>query len=89
MSTATHPATIHPTAVVSPGARIGYDPWLHTAEWVKQATAQLAAKGAELVAVGRNPIDAVWADRPEPSKARLIVQPDEFAGKTSAENLKV
>jgi Xaa-Pro aminopeptidase len=53
------------------GARIGYDPWLHTADWVKQATAQLAAKGAELVAVKRNPIDAVWADRPEPSKARL------------------
>jgi UDP-N-acetylglucosamine acyltransferase len=25
MSTATHPATIHPTAVVSAGARIGYD----------------------------------------------------------------
>ena len=25
MSTATHPATIHPTAVVSPGARVGYD----------------------------------------------------------------
>ena len=58
------------------GARIGYDPWLHTAEWVKQATAQLAAKGAELVAVGRNPIDAVWADRPQPSKARLTVQPN-------------
>ena len=58
------------------GARIGYDPWLHTAEWVKQATAQLAARGAELVAVKRNPIDAVWADRPEPSKARLTVQPD-------------
>src|SRR5688572_25222968 len=67
------------------GGRIGYDPWLHTADWVKQATAQLAAKGAELVAVRRNPIDVVWADRPEPSKARLIVQPDEFAGKTSAE----
>jgi Xaa-Pro aminopeptidase len=28
------------------GARIGYDPWLHTADWVKQATEQLAAKGA-------------------------------------------
>ena len=24
----------------------------------------------------RNPIDAVWADRPEPSRARLIVHPD-------------
>ena len=46
---------------------------------------QLAAKGAELVAVSRNPIDAVWADRPEPSKARLTVQPDEYAGKGSAE----
>ena len=67
------------------GARIGYDPWLHTADWVKQATASLAAKGAELVPVKRNPIDAVWADRPEPSKARLIIQSDEFAGKGSAE----
>ena len=67
------------------GARIGYDPWLHTGDWVKQATVQLAAKGAELVAVLRNPIDAVWADRPEPSRARLIVQPDALAGKSSAE----
>ena len=58
------------------GGRIGYDPWLHTREWVEKARAALAAKGAELVAVGRNPIDAVWNDRPEPSRARLMVQPD-------------
>ena len=56
------------------GARIGYDPWLHTTDWVKQAKEQLAAKAAELVAVGVNPIDRVWADRPAPSKARLVVQ---------------
>ena len=67
------------------GARIGYDPWLHTSEWVKQATRSLAARGAELVAVKRNPIDAVWADQPQPSKARLTVQPDEYAGKGSPE----
>ncbi|MES2904760.1 MAG: aminopeptidase P family protein [Pseudomonadota bacterium] len=67
------------------GARIGYDPWLHTGDWVKQATEQLAAKGAELVAVGQNPIDRVWADRPEPSKARLVVQRDELAGQSSAD----
>src|SRR3982751_2715498 len=67
------------------GARIGYDPWLHTSEWVKQATRSLAASGAELVAVKRNPIDAVWADQPQPSKAHLTVQPDEYAGKGSAE----
>jgi Xaa-Pro aminopeptidase len=67
------------------GARIGYDPWLHTSDWVKQATTSLGARGAELVAVKRNPIDAVWSDRPEPSKARLVVQPDDMAGKNSAE----
>ncbi len=66
------------------GGRIGYDPWLHTNDWVKKARAALAEKGAELVAVGRNPIDAVWSDQPEPSRARLIVHPDQYAGKSSA-----
>ena len=66
------------------GGRIGYDPWLHTKDWVTKAREALADKGAELVAVRRNPIDAVWADQPEPSRARLIVHPDEFAGRSSA-----
>ncbi len=66
------------------GARIGYDPWLHTTGWVDQARAALAERGAELVAVGSNPIDRIWADRPEPSRARLVVQPDALAGETSA-----
>ena len=67
------------------GARIGYDPWLHTRDWVKAAREALAARGAELVAVPRNPIDAVWTDRPEASKAKLVVQPDRYAGKSAAE----
>jgi Xaa-Pro aminopeptidase len=66
------------------GGRIGYDPWLHTKDWVKRARTALADKGAELVAVARNPIDAVWSDKPEPSKARLAVHPEAFAGKSSA-----
>ena len=67
------------------GARIGYDPWLHTRDWVKRAREALASRCAELVAVGENPIDKVWIDKPEASKARLVVQPDEYAGKSSAE----
>jgi len=67
------------------GARIGYDPWLHTKGWVVQASAALKAKSATLVAVETNPIDAVWPDRPLPSDARLVVQPTELAGKPSAE----
>jgi Xaa-Pro aminopeptidase len=67
------------------GARIGYDPWLHSRDWVTRATEALKAKGASLVPVKRNPIDAVWADRPEASTERLIVHPDRLAGKSSAE----
>jgi Xaa-Pro aminopeptidase len=67
------------------GGRIGYDPWLHTSGWVKQAKAALAERGAELVAVDTNPVDAVWPERPAPSDARLVVQPDELAGRSSAD----
>ena len=67
------------------GARIGYDPWLHTRDWVKKAREALASRGAELVPVKRNPIDEVWQDRPEASKAKLVVQPDQYAGKSAAE----
>jgi len=67
------------------GARIGYDPWLHTRDWVTKAKEALASRGAELVPVERNPIDEVWTDRPEASKAHLVVQSDEFAGKSAAE----
>ena len=61
------------------GARIGYDPWLHTRAWVKAATTALAAKGASLVAVDTNPVDRIWPDRPEPSMARLAVHEEEFS----------
>ncbi|PZO90436.1 MAG: X-Pro aminopeptidase [Sphingomonas sanxanigenens] len=67
------------------GARIGYDPWLHTRAWVRQAGEALKARGATLVAVDTNPVDAIWPDRPEPSKARLAPYDDVYAGKSSAE----
>ena len=67
------------------GARIGYDPWLHRRDWVKQASEALAARGAELVAVADNPIDRIWSDRPEASKAALVVHPERLAGRSSAD----
>ncbi len=67
------------------GARIGYDPWVHTKGWVDAATVALAAKGAALVAVSANPIDKVWADQPAPSDAKLIVLEDQYTGQSSAE----
>jgi Xaa-Pro aminopeptidase len=67
------------------GARIGYDAWVHTKGWVESATKSLKAKGAELVPVSRNPIDAVWADQPDKSDAKLMVHADQYAGQNSAE----
>ena len=67
------------------GAQIGYDPWLHTAAWVAEASEALAGAGAELVPVATNPVDAVWPDRPQPSDARLAVHDDTNAGRTSAD----
>ena len=67
------------------GGRIGYDPWLHGKAWVEAVQKALAARGAGMVAVAANPIDAVWTDRPAPSDARLVVQPEALAGRTSAD----
>lgn len=66
------------------GGRIGYDPWLHTRAWVEEARKALAEKGAMLVPVTRNPIDAVWGDQPSPSDAPLAVLDEALAGKSSA-----
>jgi Xaa-Pro aminopeptidase len=67
------------------GARIGYDPWLHRKDWVERTREALAGRGAELVATDANPVDAVWTDRPVPSKAALIVHPERLAGRSSAD----
>ncbi len=69
----------------SAGQRIGHDPWLHTRAWAKSTAALLAARGAELVAVTRNPIDAVWADRAAPSRAPIEVHDDQWAGRSHAD----
>jgi Xaa-Pro aminopeptidase len=69
----------------SAGGRIGYDPWLHTRDWVSAAKTALNAKGAELVPVLANPIDAVWDDQPVRSEARIAVQDTALTGRSSAD----
>jgi Xaa-Pro aminopeptidase len=70
---------------VEPGARIGFDPWLHTAGWAKAVRKALEEAGAELVPVAGNPVDAVWSDQPEPSAAPAFIQDDALAGRSSAD----
>ncbi|MEX0969149.1 MAG: aminopeptidase P family protein [Paracoccaceae bacterium] len=73
------------------GAKIGYDPMLHTDEQIKALEAVLAPKAATLVkcqsATGTpdNPIDAIWADQPRRPAAPIVPHPLEFAGVPSAD----
>ena len=67
------------------GAKIGFDAWLHGVEWAEDAQKLFAKKGIELVPVDGNPIDAVWADRPQPSLEAAVPHDDKFAGRSSAD----
>ena len=48
------------------GAKLGYDPWLHTAEGAERLARACANAGATLVPAEPNPIDTIWTDRPAP-----------------------
>ena len=72
-------------AVSEAGARIAYDPWLHTLAWAEGLERALAASGIALVAAEGNPLDAVWADRPAPSPAPAVPFDEARAGRSSAD----
>ncbi|CAN2534842.1 hypothetical+protein [Methylocapsa aurea] len=62
------------------GARIGYDPWVHTPAQIERYAKALEGKGVTLVPLDDNPIDAVWSDRPEPPCGAISLYPPRFAG---------
>ena len=66
-------------------ARIGHDPWLHSTGWADTVGSALKKRGAELVAAGRNPVDAIWTDQPSPSPAPALAHPAELAGQSSTD----
>ena len=66
------------------GDSLGFDPWLHTTLWVRDAEAKLARHGIKLKALARNPVDRVWGkERPAPPQGAVIVQPLELAGQAA------
>jgi Xaa-Pro aminopeptidase len=69
------------------GARLGFDPWLHTIGDARALAEAAARCGAELVPVTRNPIDELWTDRPEPPLGTVEIHPIDFAGELSRDKL--
>ena len=70
------------------GAKLGYDPWLHTSDQVEKLRKAAASAGAELVAVDRNPIDALWHDRPAPPAGAATLRELKLAGEAAPDKLK-
>ncbi|MHC8508639.1 MAG: aminopeptidase P family protein [Rhodospirillales bacterium] len=67
------------------GAKLGFDPWLHTENQAARLTAACARAGAVLTAVQDNPVDAVWAARPPRPIARAEPHPVRYTGRPAAE----
>ena len=72
---------------VRSGAKIGYDPWLHTPGQIERYEKAAKAAGAELVAIEQNPIDAIWTDRPAPPHGAIKRHPPKFAGESTKKKL--
>ena len=70
------------------GDRLGFDPWLVTADQARRFRDACEGVGAAFVPVDGNPIDAVWQDQPPPPMAEIVTQPTQFAGRTAAEKIK-
>jgi Xaa-Pro aminopeptidase len=69
------------------GARLGYDPWLHTADNAEKLAKACTSAGATFTPAEPNPIDAVWTDRPAPPLGAVTIHDLTFAGEPAADKL--
>ncbi len=70
------------------GNKIGFDPWLHTADNAEKLRKACAKADATLVALDSNPIDALWDKRPAPPHGPVTLRDIKFAGETVTEKLR-
>lgn len=69
------------------GARLGYDPWLHTAADVEKLAAACTAAGATLTAADPSPLDAAWTDRPAAPLGPVTLHDLRYAGEGAEDKL--
>ena len=65
------------------GARLGYDPWLHTAVAVDALRVSTERAGGTLVPCETNPIDSVWSDQPPPPTEQALPHRMDLAGEAA------
>jgi Xaa-Pro aminopeptidase len=69
------------------GAKLGYDPWLHTIAGGEKLAKACEAAGATLVPIDSNPVDAIWSDRPAPPLSAVVLHDLRFAGEEASAKL--
>src|SRR5467141_1053418 len=70
------------------GQKLGFDPWLHTAEGAERLAKACSNVGAILVATEPNPIDAACRNRPAPPHGAIVPHDLQFAGEPAAQKLE-
>lgn len=71
--------------VLSPGAKIIYDPWLHTHQYVQMLEKGGQAADLTFVPVTPHPIDSLWTTRPPAPISAARPHPHKVTGKSSKE----
>lgn len=71
------------STALRPGDRLGYDPWLHTPQEVRQLKEACSKAGAALLPCEPNPIDAVWESRPALPAAKVVPHDLAYTGQPS------
>lgn len=56
---------------IKPKSRIGFDPWLHTSQEIKNYEEKLSDLQITFVPVGQNLVDLIWSDKPKSSLAAI------------------
>jgi Xaa-Pro aminopeptidase len=65
------------------GAKIGFDPWVHSAASADALRASVEKAGATLVPTDGNPIDAVWQGRPAAPSDKAMAHAFNLAGESA------
>src|ERR1700748_3142200 len=65
------------------GAKIGFDPWVHSAASADALRASVEKAGAILVPTDGNPIEAVWENRPAAPSDKAAVHALNVAGESA------
>ena len=69
--------------------KIGFDPWLHTADAIRQFENLMNQKGGKLVPLNLNPVDEIWTDQPSIPLSPIVPHDIIYSGKSSIDKKKM